>query len=86
MVAVLMKGSPRTIRISSNEVLEALVSPLSEIVIVVKEALEQTPPELSADLSRRGIMFVRRQRRAARHRPPAHGRNWAYSPNRRCTT
>jgi len=53
----LNEGIPRTIRISSNEVLEALVAPLGEIVVVVKEALEQTPPELSADLSKRGIML-----------------------------
>ncbi len=53
----LNEGIPRSIRISSNEVLEALSAPLAEIVVIVKQALEQTPPELSADLSRRGIML-----------------------------
>lgn len=53
----LNEGVPRSVRISSNEVLEALAPPLGEIVTAVKQALEQTPPELSSDLSRRGIML-----------------------------
>ncbi|MGH1359429.1 MAG: rod shape-determining protein [Burkholderiaceae bacterium] len=53
----LNEGIPRSVRISSNEVLEALSTPLGEIVASVKQALEETPPELSADLSRRGIML-----------------------------
>lgn len=53
----LNEGIPRSVRISSDEVLQALSAPLSEIVASVKQALELTPPELSADLTRRGIML-----------------------------
>ncbi|WP_373702904.1 rod shape-determining protein, partial [Neisseria dentiae] len=42
----LAEGIPRSFTISSNEVLEALTEPLNQIVQSVKNALEQTPPEL----------------------------------------
>ncbi len=51
------EGVPRSLRIGSSEVLEALSAPLNEIVVAIKNALEETPPELSADLSERGIML-----------------------------
>ncbi len=47
----LAEGVPKMIKISSNEVLEALHEPLSGIVSAVKLALEQTPPELCADVA-----------------------------------
>ena len=43
---------------SSNEILEALTDPLNQIVSAVKIALEQTPPELGADITERGIMLT----------------------------
>src|SRR3546814_13835675 len=46
------------ISINSNEVLEALHEPLSGIVSAVKHALEQTPPELCADVAERGIVLT----------------------------
>jgi rod shape-determining protein MreB len=54
----LAEGVPRMIVINSNEVLEALHEPLSGIVSAVKQALEQTPPELCADVAERGIVLT----------------------------
>ncbi|MGY6520077.1 MAG: rod shape-determining protein [Lysobacteraceae bacterium] len=54
----LAEGVPRMIKINSNEVLEALHEPLSGIVSAVKQALEQTPPELCADVAERGIVLT----------------------------
>ena len=51
-------GLPRTITISTNEVVEALSDPLSAIVGVVKSVLEKTPPELSSDIIDRGLVLV----------------------------
>ena len=42
----------------SNEILEALTDPLNNIVSAVKNALEQTPPELGADIAERGMMLT----------------------------
>jgi rod shape-determining protein MreB len=44
--------------LNSNEILEALQEPLQGIVGAVKEALEQTPPELGADVAERGIVLT----------------------------
>ena len=52
----LAEGVPRAFTISSNEVLEALAEPLNQIVQAVKNALEQTPPELGADIADRGLV------------------------------
>lgn len=54
----LSEGVPRSFVISSNEILEALTEPLNQIVYAVKIALEQTPPELAADLAERGMMLT----------------------------
>ena len=54
----LSEGVPRSFTISSNEVLEALTEPLNQIVSAVKTALEQTPPELGADIAERGMMLT----------------------------
>jgi len=54
----LSEGIPRSFTVSSNEILEALTDPLNQIVSAVKIALEQTPPELGADITERGIMLT----------------------------
>lgn len=54
----LSEGVPRSFTISSNEVLEALADPVNQIVSAVKTALEQTPPELGADIAERGMMLT----------------------------
>ncbi len=51
----LASGYPRTIEISSNEITEALSEQLREIVQIIKNVLEVTPPELCADIMDRGI-------------------------------
>ncbi len=54
----LVAGLPKTITITSQEVREALLEPLSTIVDSVRVTLERCPPELSADLVDRGIFLA----------------------------
>lgn len=51
-------GLPRTITVSTGEVVEAIAEPLSEIAHVVRAVLEKTPPELASDIIDRGIMLT----------------------------
>jgi len=54
----LVTGMPKAVEISSEEIREALSEPLSQIVAAVREALEKSPPELSADIRDRGILLT----------------------------
>ncbi len=54
----LVAGLPKTIRITSQEVREALLEPISAIVDSVRTTLERCPPELSADLVDRGLVLA----------------------------
>jgi rod shape-determining protein MreB len=54
----LAEGVPRNVVITSNEVLEALNESLTSILEAVKTALEQTPPELCADVAETGIVLT----------------------------
>jgi len=54
----LIEGVPRTVTIDDGEVREALSDSVSTIVNAIREALERTPPELSADISDRGIVLT----------------------------
>ncbi|HKL50936.1 MAG TPA: rod shape-determining protein [Wenzhouxiangellaceae bacterium] len=54
----LAEGVPKMVTLNSNEVLEALSEPLSGITSAVKNALEQTPPELCADVAETGIVLT----------------------------
>ena len=54
----LSEGVPRAFSLNSNEILEALQEPLQGIVTAVKQALEQTPPELGSDVADRGIVLT----------------------------
>jgi len=54
----LAEGVPKMITLNNNEVLEALSEALSSIVGAVKTALEQTPPELCADVAETGIVLT----------------------------
>jgi rod shape-determining protein MreB len=54
----LAEGIPRSFTRSSNEILEALTDPLNSIVSAVKSALEQTPPELGADIAEKGMVLT----------------------------
>src|SRR3569832_1079835 len=54
----LSEGVPRSFKLNSNEILEALQDPLSGIVGAVKTAREQTPPDLGADIAERGMVLT----------------------------
>lgn len=54
----LVSGLPRTVRMTSAEVREAIAEPVQAIVDAVKQTLERTPPELAADIVDRGIILV----------------------------
>ena len=51
-------GLPKTVLITSEEVRQALMEPVHLIIDAVKSTLEETPPELAADLVDRGIMLA----------------------------
>jgi rod shape-determining protein MreB len=53
----LVEGVPKNLVISDAEIREALAEPVSTIVEAVRQALERTPPELSADIMDRGIVL-----------------------------
>ncbi len=52
------KGLPRTILVTSEEIRQALMEPIQLIIDVVKQVLEETPPELSSDLVDRGMVIA----------------------------
>lgn len=54
----LSTGLPKTIKVYSSEMLEALMEPALMIVDAVHSVLEKTPPELAADISDRGIYMT----------------------------
>ncbi|NLB28470.1 MAG: Hsp70 family protein, partial [Clostridiaceae bacterium] len=54
----IVTGMPAILTISSTEMLEALEEPVSLIFEAIHSVLEQTPPELMADLSQRGIVMT----------------------------
>ena len=54
----LSEGVPKSFRLNSSEILEALQEPLSTINKAVREALERTPPELGSDVAERGIVLT----------------------------
>lgn len=54
----LILGLPRNIKISNNEVCEAISDVLAEIVQAVKHVLSETPPEISADIMNKGIIMA----------------------------
>jgi rod shape-determining protein MreB and related proteins len=53
----LIAGLPRTIPITSSEVMEAIELPLQQLVAAVRSVLEQTPPELSSDIIDKGMVM-----------------------------
>ena len=54
----LVTGIPKTLEISSEEVMQAIAEPVNSIVNAVKTALERTPPELASDIVDRGIVLA----------------------------
>ncbi|HOW60457.1 MAG TPA: rod shape-determining protein [Candidatus Moranbacteria bacterium] len=53
----LMGGLPKTIKISSNEITEALQDELREVVNAIKKVFQETPPELAADIMDKGMVL-----------------------------
>jgi len=53
----LIAGLPRTVPLTSSEVMEALEQPLQQIVGAVRGVLEETPPELSSDIIDKGMVM-----------------------------
>jgi rod shape-determining protein MreB len=53
----LVTGLPKTLRITAEEVMDALREPVAIILDGIKSTLEKTPPELAADIMDRGIML-----------------------------
>ncbi len=54
----LMSGLPRTVRIESEMVREALDEPLNKMVQAVKDTMDETPPDLASDLMEYGIVLT----------------------------
>mgnify|MGYP005843020773 FL=1 len=54
----LIEGVPKTITIDDSEIREALSESVATIINAIRVALERTPPELSADISDRGIVLT----------------------------
>lgn len=51
-------GLPRTVELTSHEITEAIQPPLKGVVGAIKSVLEQTPPELAADVIDRGMVLT----------------------------
>jgi len=54
----LAKGVPRELTIAQDEIVEALIEPVGQIVAAVRTALEHTPPEIAADIIDGGIIMT----------------------------
>ena len=54
----MVAGIPKTIEVTSDEIREAIAEPVNIIVEAVRVALEQTPPELAADIVDKGIVLA----------------------------
>lgn len=56
--AEVMTGLPRTIELTSADILKALDESIRKMVLAMREVLDQTPPELVSDISQNGILLV----------------------------
>jgi len=54
----LASGLPREIVLTSEEVRQAIASPLAEIMTAIHATLEETPPELAADITTEGVLLA----------------------------
>ncbi|MER2151928.1 MAG: rod shape-determining protein [Candidatus Limivicinus sp.] len=53
----LANGLPKTVQVSSNELIEAFVEPMNDILEAIHQVLERTPPQLVGDLDQNGIII-----------------------------
>ena len=54
----LTEGLPKNIVINANEIAEAIITPLKDIIQAIKSVLAETPPELAADIMERGMLLT----------------------------
>jgi rod shape-determining protein MreB len=54
----MVTGLPKTLRISSDEIMKSMQEPINSIIDAIKLTLEKTPPELAADIMDKGIMMT----------------------------
>jgi rod shape-determining protein MreB len=54
----LITGLPTAVELHSEEVRDAIMSPIREIIQAIRDTLEQTPPELASDIARDGILLA----------------------------
>ena len=54
----LSSGLPRTLQLTDQQVRDAIAEPLEAVIATTKETLEETPPELAADIADRGILLA----------------------------
>jgi rod shape-determining protein MreB len=73
----LVSGIPKTVRVTRQEVREAIQEPIQQIVDAVRRALEITPPELASDIVDRGIVMTGRRGADPRPRRDAEPRDGA---------
>lgn len=52
-----VSGLPKTVVVTSSEIVQCLSQPLSQIAVAIKNVLENTPPELSSDIIDKGIIL-----------------------------
>jgi rod shape-determining protein MreB len=53
-----ISGLPRSVEIKTNEIVKAISKDLREMISAIKDVLQETPPELSADIIDRGIIMT----------------------------
>jgi len=51
-------GLPRTIKLDTNDLVDAIKPPLTQIILAIKKVLEKTPPELSSDIADAGVVMT----------------------------
>jgi rod shape-determining protein MreB len=54
----LLAGLPRELTLTSEEVRRAIQGPLADIMAAIHDTLEETPPELAADITKEGILLA----------------------------
>jgi rod shape-determining protein MreB len=54
----LVQGLPKTIQVTTNEIVEAIQDELSEIIKAIRFVLQETPPELAADIIDKGMVMT----------------------------
>jgi len=54
----MVQGLPKTIQVSTNQVVEAIQEELREIIKAIKSVLQETPPELAADIIDKGMVLT----------------------------